>query len=134
MVNQILKAQNAIKIIILFLITSCAINKINSKDKLITDQYSLMRYKSKKNYDTQVIIKCYDYENRKERITQAAIIVNNILLNSGKISVSSGRHTFKIGYLGKKTIKINKLIVKAGDSIVLNAYLKDSNHAIEDYN
>ena len=133
MVDQMLKGKNVIKLLIICLITSCSLNKINIKNSHVTNEYSLDRFKSNGGLTTQIIFKCYDFENKKTKIP-AIIIINNVYLNSGLLNIGIGKHSLKALFIGKKSINISNLIVKRGDSIVIKAYMKDNNTDFRDYN
>ena len=134
MVDQMLKGKNVIKLLIICLITSCSLNKINiKKNSHVTNEYRLDRFKSNDGLTTQIIFKCYDFENKKTKIP-AIIIINNVYLNSGLLNIGIGKHSLKALFIGKKSINISNLIVKRGDSIVIKAYMKDNNTVFRDYN
>ena len=130
MVNQMLKGKNVIKLFCIFLFISCSASKVNNKK--LNSWYEIKKIKSKNN-ETKIILNSYDYENKEERIA-ATIVINNVLLNSETIRVWPGKHSLEVICYSKLPIKINNLRVEKGDSIVINAYLKDSNYPIEDFN
>lgn len=124
--KMMLKVKNVINLILVFFITSCTLNKIASNNNFKSEEYTLEKHKSSYKLTTQIIFKTFDFENKQERIP-ATLVINKVLVNNSEIlNLWSGKHTLKALFIGKKTIDINNLIVKKGDSIVINAYLKDS--------
>ncbi len=60
-------------------------------------------------------------------------MLNNIhFLNDSLFDVGIGKHNIKIAHPSKISIYIKDLVVKQGDSTVINAYLKDDPTPIVD--
>ena len=54
------------------------------------------------------------------------IIINNIYFsNTTNFNLGIGKHNLKIDFISKNSIEIKNMNIRKGDSIVINAYLKD---------
>jgi len=129
------KVLNVNKIIlfcfILFCLSSCS-SIINKNARQInSSNYIIKSYKSKSG-ETLLKINTFDKDLYNESLTPIVVLNNIHFLKNHLFDVGIGKHNIKIGHPSKISIYIKDLVVKQGDSIVINAYLKDDPTPIVD--
>ena len=99
-----------------------------------------MNYLKKEYWNLpDVIIEVYDNDTKKS--WPASIEVNGVIHNGDgecdemgkfKLHLRPGKHNLVISCIGMEKITFNKLKVAERDSIIIQAYLKDSNEILYD--
>lgn len=115
-------------IIVLCVFLSCKVKEIGS---INSSNYIIKSYKSK-NGETLLKINTFDKDFYNEPITPIVVLNNIHFLNNNLFNVGVGKHNVEIAFIGKITINIKDLVIKQGDSIVINAYLKQDPTPIVD--
>ncbi|MDO6675329.1 hypothetical protein Q4517_07175 [Tenacibaculum sp. 1_MG-2023] len=116
---------------ILFYLSSCS-SVLNKRTKQInSSNYIIKSYKSK-NGETLLKVNTFDKDFYSEPITPIVVLNNIHFLNNNLFNVGVGKHNVEIAFIGKITINIKDLVIKQGDSIVINAYLKQDPTPIVD--
>ncbi|WP_440120741.1 hypothetical protein [Tenacibaculum sp. Ill] len=115
-------------IIVLCIFLSCKVKEIGS---INTSNYTIKNYKSK-NRETLLKVNTFDKGFYNEPITPIVVLNNIHFLNNNLFNVGVGKHNVEIAFIGKITINIKDLVIKQGDSIVINAYLKQDPTPIVD--
>ncbi|MGG8498161.1 hypothetical protein ACQY1Q_17305 [Tenacibaculum sp. TC6] len=104
---------------------------------IVNDTYTLKKYKSKRGFSS-ITIKAYDYEHKND--LNASVSINNIYYkikfngkNTIPLSIEAkpdNKFNVEVSLLSRYTVKIKEFYVKRGDSIVINAYLKEDNRPV----
>jgi hypothetical protein len=126
MLNQMLKVQNANILKTLFFFTlfiSCSIQK-QDKNKNDKSYYKIKKYKSNTN-KTSLHVNTFDKDLYDEPMIPLIIINNIYFSNTTNFNLGIGKHNLKIDFISKNSIEIKNMNIRKGDSIVINAYLKD---------
>lgn len=110
--------------LILFSTLSCSVKKGNFYKKA---EFEIIRKKSK-DETTQIIISCYDKVDKSD--IPAGILINRVFFNTfpyNKIRTElfPGVFDIEVFYKGKQSIKLNNLLVKSGDSIIIKSFMKE---------
>ncbi|UMB61194.1 hypothetical protein MHL31_03075 [Lutibacter sp. A80] len=120
---------NVIKYLVLFstflIFTNCNVLKDNYYK---TETFEIIRKKSN-DKTTQMIVNCYD--SLDESKIPAGILINGVFFNpfpknNVKAVLFPNIFDVEIFYIGKQSIKIQKLSIKSGDSIVVNVHMKEN--------
>ena len=114
--------------LIIFSIFSCSVKKGDFYKKEV---YEIIRKKSKNGF-SQLKFYTFSFYNKNETIP-ASIEINGVVTHSKfsdsianiNISVLNDKYDINIFFIGKETIRIKNLLVKSGDSIVINSYMKE---------
>lgn len=137
-VNQAKKAlsvKHTVFLLTLVFITSCGVKRYD----VVDNTYDIKRFKSKSGYSS-ININSFDFKT-KDKISPW-ININDVALeyvfnekgnftNPLQIKVIPNNHfNIEIYYLRRHTVKIKELYLKDGDSIVINAYLKEDTRPI----
>jgi len=131
MEKQIQKAKSVIKIfffnIVIILFVGCNSSKlIDSKN----ENYEIKYLKTKNNLSSYIVINFFDSDNLNKKIN-ASVNINGISLNRVyEFKVLSGSYNVRGSFVGKKHVLINNLKISKGDSIVLKAFMQDSDEPI----
>lgn len=115
-------------IIVLCVFLSCKVKEIGS---INSSNYIIKSYKSKSG-ETLLKINTFDKDLYNESLTPIVVLNNIHFLKNHLFDVGIGKHNIKIGHPSKISIYIKDLVVRQGDSIVINAYLKDDPTPIVD--
>lgn len=126
MLNQMLKALNVNTLKILFFFTlfiSCSIQKQN---KNINEKsfYKIKGYKSSTG-KTSLHVNTFDLDLYNEPMIPLIIINNIYFSNTTDFNLGIGKHNLKIDFISKISIEIKNINIRKGDSVIINAYLKD---------
>ncbi|WP_431006568.1 hypothetical protein [Tenacibaculum sp. TC6] len=109
-------------LLISLIFVNCGINKIPQQQK---SEYSLEKFKSLNSLDSWVTIKTYDKEIFQNTIP-ASIQINNLIFSEKKVfNVKAGKFDISVDFFNKVGLKIEKLKVEEGDSIIIKAHLRD---------
>ncbi|WP_299005544.1 hypothetical protein [uncultured Tenacibaculum sp.] len=119
--------------VILFIylfITGCYTSKKTVSDTT-SSSYEIKKFKSSDNWIT---INAYDNEISYGKLIPIIKINKLYFFDDGieTFNVEGSKHNIRISHIGKIPITIKDLVVKKGDSIVINAYLKDDPTPIVD--
>ncbi|MGG8498152.1 hypothetical protein ACQY1Q_17260 [Tenacibaculum sp. TC6] len=125
--RKVLNVHSFIYLFIYLFITGCYTNRI----KVTQNNYSIKKFKSSDNWIT---INAYDNEISYGTLIPIIKINKLYFLNEGikTFNVEDSNYNIQISHFGKIPINIKNLVVKKGDSIVINAYLKDDPTPISD--
>ncbi|MGG8498159.1 hypothetical protein ACQY1Q_17295 [Tenacibaculum sp. TC6] len=134
MVQKVLSAN---KILFLLFISNIIISCVaHKKHEINNDTYTFKKYKSSTGFSS-IIINAYDYENKNK--INAAARVNSIYFSSTikkdkqplQVEITPN-NSFKVEVFlpSRYTVKIKEFYVKRGDSIIINAYLKEDNRPV----
>lgn len=123
------KASNVInlilKILTFLLFSSCATKQYTFVD------YELTKLKSVNNNKTQIIIKSFDNANKTTALN-ALLKLNGIyFFNENYFIVEPGKYSIESAYVGFKSTLIKNIIIKKGDSINLNIFMKEYHPLVE---
>ncbi|WP_428743461.1 hypothetical protein [Tenacibaculum sp.] len=125
--QKVLNVHSFIYLLTYLFITGCA----NSRVKVTQGNYSIKKFKSS---DSWITINAYDNEISYGALTPIIKINKLYFHNEGikTFNVEDSNYGIRISHIGKISIEIKDLVVKKGDSIVINAYLKDDPTPIVD--
>ena len=125
MVNQ--EEQSAIKLILILTVLFFTCCKPTKPQVDKNKDYEIKRYEAN-GVGNVVVLRYFDHENHNRPIPYSFAIVNDIMEKDSIIQVvaRSVKLNLKISVHAKETILIENLEVGKGDSIVVNAYLRDS--------
>ena len=129
MLKTMRKVLNVHSFIFLF-ICLLTIGCYSSKKIMEISDYSIKKFKSSRK---SITINTFDKGFPYDTIRNPLITINNLYFgNTNFFRPKKGIHNIEIDFIGKIPIKIKDLVVKEGDSIVINAYLKDDPTPISD--
>ncbi len=131
------KAPNVIKtlLIVTFLMfmVSC---KVTKRPDVVDDTYTFEKYTSKSGFSS-INVKAYDYEYKNDLSPSVTInsIYYDINLDKKKKTLSvrvspNNKFDVEVFLLSRHTVKVKEFYIKRGDSIVINAYLKEDNRPV----
>ena len=126
--QRVLNVRNFIYLVIYLFMIGCVTQK-----KVLTErsEYKIKTFKTSNLYHSWINIKTY-YKDFDE-IIPALVKINNLYFTKKTIfDVGEGKHNISIDFVSTIGIKIEDLKVSKGDSIVINAYLKDDPTPIVD--
>ncbi len=126
--RKVLSVNKLIYIFICLLVFGCSSSRENFINKF--SNYTVNKFKSnRRSIKINVLDKGFPYDT----IPSPLIIINNLYFGETSFfRPTTGKHSIEIAALGKISVIIKDLIVKKGDSIVINAYLKDDPTPIAD--
>ncbi len=129
--QKVLNARNFICLFTCILIMSCHTSKNTINNKIPSSSYEIKKFKSSDNWIT---INAYDNEISYGKLIPIIKINKLYFFNDGikTFNVVESKHNIQISHIGKIPITIKDLVVKKGDSIVINAYLKQDPTPIVD--
>lgn len=126
------KALNVHKIIILTIIGVVLISCAAHRPDKVDSTYTLKKYRSKSGFSS-IVLYAYDF-HLKNKMT-ANVSVNDVYfyidyknkqIHPLKIkTIPSRKYNVEVSSIGMNTVKIKDLYVEKGDSIVINAFLKE---------
>ncbi|WP_299005538.1 hypothetical protein [uncultured Tenacibaculum sp.] len=135
--RKVLNARNFIYLSIYLFITGCATTRSNRDSSTL---YYQEKHSSKSGFSSIIINSFYD-DKYKDKIL-ALVTVNGVCI-LGKYenenilpieikTIPNNKYKIEISSPGLLPLKIKKLRIKKGDSIVINAYLKEDTRPIVD--
>lgn len=126
--RKVLNVNKLICVYICLLIFGCSSSK-ESFNKNFSN-YTVNKFKSdRRSIKINALDKGFPYDT----IPSPLIIINNLYFGETSFfRPKVGKHNIEIASPGKVSVIIKDLVVKKGDSIVINAYLKDDPTPIVD--
>ncbi|WP_428742301.1 hypothetical protein [Tenacibaculum sp.] len=129
-----------IGLILLFILNLTSCKAV--RNDIVDNNYKLEKIKSKQTDFSSIVVNAYDFENKKE--LAGIVYVNDVVFfmefdeNKKKVKplvITPNTNNYfdvEVSYIRRYTVKIDKFFVKRGDSIVINAYLKEDKRPIID--
>ncbi|MGG8495377.1 hypothetical protein ACQY1Q_03090 [Tenacibaculum sp. TC6] len=126
---KVLSVRKLIYLSVCLAITGCYTNKTVINNTTPSSSYEMKKFKSFGNWIT---IHTFDKGSPYGEISPVIIINNLYFTKVNSFNIGKGKHNVEIASISKIPIKIKDLVVKEGNSIVINAYLKDDPTPISD--
>lgn len=120
-------------ILVLMLFCGCKAIVIEKSEFVNENGYNILKNKTSDGMGCYLLFKYFDFEKNSERIPFSFVIVNDLIVKDSIIQLLPESRGFdiKISVHSKETVLINDLKLLKGDSIVINAYLRDSYTSFE---
>ena len=119
-----------ILVLIAFVLVNLQVGCKSSRLSDHTDLYSI-DYFQIPDRTPKLVIEAYDYQDRNQRESFAADINGVILIGEGAYNVepvevyaAPGKFNISVKYLGKQTVKIDRLKIQRGDSVRVKVFMK----------
>ena len=139
--NDMQEVMRKVLSVSLLLLVSSVISCKSVRNDIVDKTYKLEKFKSKQTDFSSIVINAYDFEMKKE--LAGIVYVNNVVFfmdfdrkNKVKPLVvtpnTDNYFDVEISYIRRHTVKVDKFFVKRGDSIVIDAYLKEDKRPIVD--
>ncbi len=131
MMQKVLNVNKIIYLFMFLMFINCGVKKISEQQK---SEYSTEKFKTLDSLDSWITVKTYDNEISYGTLIPIIKINKLYFFDDGieTFNVEGSKHNIRISHIGKIPITIKDLVVKKGDSIVINAYLKDDPTPIVD--
>ncbi len=131
------KAPNVTKIFLVSIFILQVACKAMRRPDVVDNTYTFKRYISKTGFSS-INVKAYDHEYKSDLNASVSInhIYHKIKFNKKKTTplhvevIPNKNFNVEVFLLSRHTVKVKEFFVKRGDSIVINAYLKEDNRPV----